>query len=74
MCVWMHRGVPSLAGRGLWLSALAALIEVAKRDDLHAVAVPTPEDLGSLPRVQQLTRQMLEREAGVRVLVVDPVS
>jgi hypothetical protein len=56
------------------LAALAALIEVAQRDDVHVVAVPTSKDLGSLPRVQQLTRQMLEREAGVRVLIVDPAS
>jgi hypothetical protein len=53
------------------MSALASLIEAAKREDVQAVAVPSPVDLGLLPRVQQLTRQLLEREAGVRVLVVE---
>jgi hypothetical protein len=54
------------------LSALAALIETAKREDITVVAVPTPTDLGLLPRVQWLTCRMLQREAGIRVLVVDP--
>ena len=54
------------------LSALAALIETAKREDIRVVAVPRPTDLGLLPRVQWLTRQMLQREAEIRVLVVEP--
>jgi hypothetical protein len=54
------------------LSALASLIETAKREDIRVVAVPMLTDLGLLPRVQLLTRQMLQREAGIRVLVVEP--
>ncbi len=54
------------------LAALAALIEAAKRDDVRFVAVPTPMDLGLIPRVRQLTRRTLQVEAGVHVLVVDP--
>jgi hypothetical protein len=52
-------------------SALVALIESAVRTRVAAIAVPTPSDLGRLPRVQGLTRARLEREAGVPVLVVE---
>jgi hypothetical protein len=55
-------------------SALAALIAAAQRGGVDAVAVPTHEDLGRLPRVRQLTRARLQRETGVRVLIVEPVS
>jgi len=51
-------------------SALAALIAAARRSPVAAVAVPTTDDLGRLPRVRWLMRYRLEREAGVRVLVV----
>jgi hypothetical protein len=51
-------------------SALAALISAARRSGVAAVAVPTTDDLGRLPRVRWLMRYRLEREAGVRVLVV----
>ena len=51
-------------------SALAALISAARRSNVAAVAVPTTADLGKLPRVRWLMRYRLEREAGVRVLVV----
>jgi hypothetical protein len=51
-------------------SALAALICAARRSGVAAVAVPTTDDLGRLPRVRWLMRYRLEREAGVRVLVV----
>lgn len=52
------------------LSALVSLIAAANRDDVRVVAVATASDLGSMPRVRQLTRQWLEREAGARVIVV----
>jgi hypothetical protein len=52
-------------------SALTAMIESARRSDVSVVAVPTAADLGRLPRVQWLMRHRLEREAGVRVLVVE---
>lgn len=51
-------------------SALTALISAARRSNVKAVAVPTSADLGTLPRVRWLMRYRLEREAGVRVLVV----
>jgi hypothetical protein len=51
-------------------SALSALISAARRAQVEAVAVPTAADLGKLPRVRWLMRYRLEREAGVRVLVV----
>jgi hypothetical protein len=51
-------------------SALVALIELVRRSDVAVVA--TPFDLGRLPRVQRLTRERLEREGGVRVVVVEP--
>jgi hypothetical protein len=53
-------------------SALVALIDLVRGSDVAAVAVPTPLDLGRLPRVQRLTRERLEREGGVRVIVVEP--
>jgi hypothetical protein len=53
-------------------SALTALIFAARRSEVAAVAVPTTNDLGRLPRVRWLMRYRLEREAGVRVLVVRP--
>ena len=53
-------------------SAFAALILAARRSGVEAVAVPTTADLGRLPRVRWLMRYRLEREAGVRVLVVRP--
>ena len=53
-------------------SAFAALISAARRSGVEAVAVPTTADLGRLPRVRWLMRYRLEREAGVRVLVVRP--
>jgi len=52
-------------------SALVALIETARRGGVSAIAVPTPADLGSLARVQRLTRERLERETGLRVLIVE---
>jgi hypothetical protein len=52
-------------------SALVALIGLVRGSDI-GVAVPTPLDLGRLPRVQRLMRERLEREAGVRVVVVEP--
>jgi hypothetical protein len=55
-------------------SALAAMIASARRSGVVAVAVPTAADLGRLPRVQWLMRNRLEREAGVRVLVVPQAS
>jgi hypothetical protein len=55
-------------------SALVALIEAVRRGGIAAVAVPTLEDLGRLPRVRRLMRDRLQREAGVRVLVVEPVA
>jgi hypothetical protein len=51
-------------------AALSALIAAARRSGVAAVAVPTTADLGRLPRVRWLMRYRLEREAGVRVLVV----
>jgi|tagenome__1003787_1003787.scaffolds.fasta_scaffold20899755_3 hypothetical protein len=51
-------------------SALTALICAARRSNVMAVAVPTTADLGKLPRVRWLMQHRLEREAGVRVLVV----
>jgi hypothetical protein len=53
-------------------SALTALIFAARRAEVAAVAVPTANDLGRLPRVRWLMRYRLEREAGVQVLVVRP--
>ena len=53
-------------------SALSALISAARRSNVAAVAVPTTADLGRLPRVRWLMRYRLEREAGVRVLIVQP--
>jgi hypothetical protein len=44
---------------------------MARRYNRVAIAVPTISDLGRLPRVQRLTRERLEREAGVRVLIVE---
>jgi hypothetical protein len=55
-------------------AALVALIETARRCGVVAVAVPSLNDLGRLPRVQYLTRARLEREAGVRVLVAAVTS
>jgi hypothetical protein len=55
-------------------SALTALIEAARRDSIAAVAVPTLDDLGRLPRVRRIMRDRLQRDAGVRVLVVEPVA
>jgi hypothetical protein len=52
-------------------SALVALIETARRGGVSAIAVPTPADLGSMARVQRLTRERLERETGLRVLIVE---
>lgn len=54
------------------LTALSSLIEAANRDDIRVMAVPTATDLGSLPGVRQLLRQMLDREASVRVIIVEP--
>lgn len=54
-------------------SAMAALIEVARRSGVAAIVVPTLTDLGRLPRVQRLTRERLEREAGVRVLIAESI-
>jgi hypothetical protein len=55
-------------------SALVALIDLVRRSDVAAVAVPTSLDLGRLPRVQRLTQERFEREAGVRVIIVDSGS
>ena len=52
-------------------SALTELIAVARSSDWAVVAVARPEDLGRLPMVRQSTRDLVERETGVRVLVVD---
>ena len=51
-------------------SALVSLIEMARRGGVSAVAAPRAEDLGLLPRVQELTRKRVEREGGIRVLIV----
>lgn len=55
-------------------SALAALIESARRLEVAAVAVPRVTDLGLQPLVQQLTRRRLEADAGLRVLVLGAVA
>jgi hypothetical protein len=55
------------------LSSFAALIMNARECGAEAVVVPAAEDLGRLPRVRQLLRERLEREAGVRVLIAQPV-
>jgi len=53
-------------------AALTAVIESARNPEVAAIAVPTSTDLGPMPRAQQETRQRLERESGVPVMVVDP--
>ena len=53
------------------LSALGVLIQTARRLEVSAVAVPSGRDLGSTPEVARELRSRLEREAGVRVLVVE---
>jgi N-acyl-D-aspartate/D-glutamate deacylase len=55
-------------------SALVALIAAARRGrggGLRAVGVPRAADLGRLDRVQRLTRERLERECGVPVMVAE---
>jgi hypothetical protein len=52
-------------------AALVSLIAEARSSQVRVIAVPTVEDLGLLPHVQRVTRQRIEREAGVRVLVAD---
>lgn len=53
-------------------SALVALIAASQAGEVKAIAVPSLSDLGRIPRVQQMTRRRLEREAAVPVLVVVP--
>jgi citrate lyase beta subunit len=56
------------------LSALAALIDAARRTEVTAVVVPTLADLGRLPRVRVELAKRLQREAGVRVLTAQSMS
>jgi hypothetical protein len=55
------------------LSAFAALIAAARAGGVEAVAVAAAADLGRIPRVRQLMRSRLEQEAGVRVLIAQPI-
>ena len=52
-------------------SALAALIAEARAAHVQVVGVATIEDLGLLPHVQHVTRERIEREAGVKVLIAE---
>lgn len=52
-------------------AALEAVIRAAKRFPMAVVAVPTRDDLGRSPGSRWLTRYLLLREAGVRVLVAE---
>ncbi len=58
-------------GRGP-TGALQALIEAAKNPQVVAVAVVTVRDLSDSTAVQGVIRSWLEREAEVRILVVEP--
>jgi len=52
-------------------AAFAAVIELARStEEVEAIAVPTAQDLGRDPSVQLSMRRRLEREAGVRVLIL----
>jgi hypothetical protein len=53
-------------------SALEALIDAVRRDQVEAVAVPRLTDLGRVKRIQRLVRERLQREAHVRILVIEP--
>jgi hypothetical protein len=50
-------------------AALVCLITAARAMQVKAVAVPTSEDLGLAAHVQRLTRQRIESEAGVQVII-----
>ena len=55
-------------------AALQALIRAARRSPMAVVGVPTLADLGASARARWLTRFLLLREAGARVLVAEPRS
>ncbi len=50
-------------------SAMAALIEASRHMPATAIAVPSYQDLGRLPRVQQEVQKRLARETGLPVWV-----
>ena len=50
--------------------AVSALVDIAIRGGVEAIAVPSAQDLWRLPPAQILMRRRIEREAGIRVLVV----
>jgi hypothetical protein len=53
-------------------NAMAAMIAACRYGEVDAVVVPSWVDLGRMVRVQQGTKQRIEHQAGVRVLVATP--
>ena len=53
-------------------SAFNALIEAAKQREAEAVVIPTLYHLARFPGLQLAMKEHLERETGVRVLVMYP--
>ena len=53
------------------LSALVEMLEAMNRLDVRHVAVPTPADLGRLPRVRSVVRRRLERDGEATVHVLE---
>jgi hypothetical protein len=50
--------------------AFEALVARSSGSDVEAVAVPSPHDLGAIPRVQQLTLQRMQDECDARIVVI----
>jgi len=52
--------------------ALAAVIDITLEQGAAGVLVSRRSDLGEIHRTQELARQRIERETGVRVIVMEP--
>ena len=52
-------------------SALAALVQEARRQDVAAIAVPTAADLGRTAALQQLMRDRIAGDASVTVYIME---
>jgi hypothetical protein len=50
--------------------AVSALVDIAIRGGAEAIAVPSAQDLGRRPPAQTRMRWRIEREAGIRVLII----
>ena len=54
-------------------AALVAMIAAARSQQVSAVLVASPQDLGSVPETQRQLRVCVEREAAGRVLIISSV-